>query len=124
MSLNSHIEWTDATWNPVRSRYRVKEAIVSQRVLLVVMLALTLLIPGCQNRDQSTAARPSLAPQNKPADSETKPVAANSPADGWLGKWSGTEGTYILLTRNGDQFVVTIQSLDGVETYAGVVAED
>jgi len=37
----------------------------------------------------------------------------------WLGKWTGPEGTSLEIARRGDQFAVTIRSLDGVETFEG-----
>jgi hypothetical protein len=42
----------------------------------------------------------------------------------WLGKWIGPEGTYLLLSSNGDKYVVKIQSLDGPVTYQGVAHGD
>ncbi len=40
----------------------------------------------------------------------------------WLGQWIGPEGTYLLLSRNGEKYVVKIQSLDGPATYDGVAS--
>lgn len=33
--------------------------------------------------------------------------------DQWLGKWTGPEGTYLLLSYHGDGYLVEIKSLDG-----------
>lgn len=37
----------------------------------------------------------------------------------WLGKWTGPEGTSLEIARKGNGFALTIQSLDGVETFEG-----
>lgn len=64
-----------------------------------------------------TAGRPS-------ASSATTPTAVNNPTDKWLGQWNGPEGTYLLLSKKGDHYVVKVQSLDGPETYEGIAAGD
>jgi uncharacterized lipoprotein YbaY/heat shock protein HslJ len=48
------------------------------------------------------------------------PAETNTPADKWLGKWNGPEGTYLLLSKNGNKYGITIQTLDGPETYEGI----
>jgi len=58
------------------------------------------------------------------ASRTTAPAAANNPTDQWLGQWNGPEGTSLLLSKNGDKYVVRIQSLDGPATYEGVPAGD
>jgi hypothetical protein len=40
--------------------------------------------------------------------------------DGWLGRWTGPEGTYLELAKSGDRYEIKIQSLDGPATYEGV----
>jgi uncharacterized lipoprotein YbaY len=50
------------------------------------------------------------------------PAAASNPTDKWLGQWNGPEGTFLILSRNGDKYAVKIQSLDGPATYEGVPA--
>jgi len=52
------------------------------------------------------------------------PNEPDSPTDLWLGHWNGPEGTYLLLAKNGDKYVVKIRSLDGLDTYEGVAAGD
>jgi len=44
--------------------------------------------------------------------------------DKWMGQWSGPEGTYLLLSKRGDKYVVKIRSLDGLQTYEGNAAGD
>ena len=65
----------------------------------------------------STISSPSSGPT-------TTPDSQYSPADKWLGQWNGPEGTYLLLSKNVDKYVVKIRSLDGLETYEGIAAGD
>lgn len=44
--------------------------------------------------------------------------------DDWLGKWIGPEGTFLELSRQGDGYIVTIQSLDGPARYHGRAVRD
>ena len=44
--------------------------------------------------------------------------------DEWLGKWIGLEGTYLVLSKKADEYVVMINSLDGPATYDGTPAGD
>ncbi|HCM83985.1 MAG TPA: hypothetical protein PKW15_05160 [Alphaproteobacteria bacterium] len=39
------------------------------------------------------------------------------PVDGWLGKWTGPEGTYLMLTKKEKNYDVIIQSMDKIQTY-------
>jgi uncharacterized protein YecT (DUF1311 family) len=52
------------------------------------------------------------------------PPAANSVTDRWLGKWVGPEGTYLVLSKSGDKYLVEIHSLDGTATYDGTATDD
>jgi hypothetical protein len=52
------------------------------------------------------------------------PAWPNHVADKWLGQWNGPEGTYLLLSKSGNQYIVKIQSLDGPATYEGVATGD
>ena len=96
---------------------------MSQNYRRIAILALVLVMPACQNRDRSTTGQSSSASEGQSANPKTTP-AVSSPADSWLGKWIGPEGTYLFLSKDGDQFVVKIQSLDGVDTYEGVGTSD
>lgn len=42
-----------------------------------------------------------------------------SAADAWLGKWTGPEGTYLVLNKMDDGYDVVIQSLDKIESFKG-----
>ena len=39
--------------------------------------------------------------------------------DQWLGKWIGPEGTFLVLSKSADKYIIQIQSLDGPNTYDG-----
>ncbi len=42
----------------------------------------------------------------------------------WMGRWIGPEGTYLELAYNRPDYTVTIQSLDGVESYRGTASAE
>ncbi len=88
----------------------------------IVMIVLT---TACQNRDQTAANLPVNAAGNSSATAVATPrTETNTQADKWLGQWNGPEGTFLLLSKNGEKFVVKIQSLDGPQTYEGVSVGD
>ncbi len=41
------------------------------------------------------------------------------PADNWLGKWTGPEGTYLILSKTDAGYDVMVQSLDKIRTFSG-----
>ena len=51
-------------------------------------------------------------------------AVADNVTDKWLGKWIGPEGTYLVLSKNAEKYVVEINSLDGPATYDGTSAGD
>jgi hypothetical protein len=75
----------------------------------VLLLALT----ACGGRGDDAGRTPPSAP-NEAAPSDV--------TESWLGQWNGPEGTYLLLSKEGGRWMVTIQSLDGPQTYEGVAA--
>jgi uncharacterized protein YecT (DUF1311 family) len=50
--------------------------------------------------------------------------ATTNDPDKWPGKWIGPEGTYLLISKNGDKYTIEIHSLDGPATYEGTSADD
>jgi hypothetical protein len=62
----------------------------------------------------------------RPAETRNAPAsnAATKTAEQWLGQWNGPEGTYLILSKNGEKYMVKINSLDGAATYEGVAAGD
>jgi hypothetical protein len=83
--------------------------------LRIIIITIMVLTAGCQDRNQNS---PATGPTTTPA------ASTNNVTDKWLGQWNGPEGTYLLLSKSGDQYVVKIQSLDGPATYEGVAAGD
>src|SRR5215471_14120878 len=91
--------------------------------LRIIALLATMVTAGCQNRSQPVAS--SSGPTNIPPAKPTPATpAANTVTDQWLGKWIGPEGTYLVLSKNGDKYAVEINSLDGPATYEGTSAGD
>jgi hypothetical protein len=45
-------------------------------------------------------------------------------AERWLGQWSGPEGTWLRIGREGAAYAVTIRDLDGEQTFAATARED
>ena len=84
---------------------------------------LILVIAGCENRTQPTKSSSSEI-NNPPPQSTSALSAAVNVTDRWLGKWIGPEGTYLVLSKNGDKYIVEIHSLDGSATYKGTSASD
>jgi hypothetical protein len=95
------------------------------RMILVAMVAL---MASCQDRTQSAAgsssARNNSAPVAPAAPDKTPDHSPKNSPDKWLGQWNGPEGTYLLLSRKGDKYVVKIQSLDGPDVYEGASSGD
>jgi hypothetical protein len=88
----------------------------------VATLLMVMLMTGCESHNQPPG--PSLAAR---ANSQSKSAAAPAASDisnQWLGKWIGPEGTYLVLSKKADQYVVEINSLDGSSTYVGTSAGD
>ena len=83
--------------------------------LRITIIAIMILTAACQDRNQSSPATSSAI---------TPAASANNVTDKWLGQWNGPEGTYLLLSKSGDQYVVKIESLDGPATYEGVAGGD
>jgi hypothetical protein len=81
-------------------------------------LLLAALVAGCENRNQ-----PQKSPSAAPISSSSAPAKSNI-TDQWLGKWIGPEGTYLVLSKNGEKYVVEINSLDGPTTYDGASTGD
>jgi hypothetical protein len=90
------------------------------RAIAIAIMVLT----ACQDRNQSAVGpSPTVPVSSPPANPTTRPAApASKVTDKWLGQWNGPEGTYLLLSKKGDRYVVKIQSLDGPATYEGVAA--
>jgi hypothetical protein len=66
----------------------------------VACLALSLLLPGCHDRTAAPAT------------------------DAWLGVWNGPEGTFLKLEGGEGSYSITIQNLDGPQTFRGISTGD
>ncbi len=82
----------------------------------ITLFAMIVPVTACQDRNQPAAGPSSTAP--------AQTAAANNQTDKWLGQWNGPEGTYLLLSKSGDKYIVKIQSLDGAQIYEGVSSGD
>ena len=78
---------------------------------LMSFLALTIFIMGC-SEPMSTSASASAS------SSAAVPLVAEY--DQWLGRWSGPEGTFLLLEGENGRYQVTIHNLDGPHIFQGV----
>ena len=91
--------------------------------LLRIALLMTIVAAGC--KDQHRAANEASNTSGKsPSNSTAAELATNKGTDQWLGKWTGPEGTYLVLSKSADKYVVLINSLDGPATYDGTSAGD
>lgn len=45
-------------------------------------------------------------------------------ADSLIGKWTGPEGTFLDIARDGEEYKITIANLDGPQTYAARAVEE
>lgn len=53
-------------------------------------------------------------------DAPAAPALQSIVTDGWLGRWNGPEGTFLLLEGGNGNYQVTVQNLDGPRVFAGV----
>ena len=104
--------------------------------LSLTACVMLVLAAGCQDRSGESAiaavpppvatdsADPAPIPEPAlPAPANSAPPVTATGADAWLGQWTGPEGTSLLLEKvEGGGYQVTIQSLDGKETFAGDAA--
>ena len=89
----------------------------------VAILTLTVLFGACQ--DHKSTAEPLVTGTISASPStEIPPAGGSVSAEKWLGKWNGPEGTFLLLTLNGNRYLVKIQSLDGLNAYEGAATAD
>ena len=95
---------------------------MQNRSILLLSAALALAV-GCS---EHSAAPPDPAPAaaaSAPAPAASR-AAASRPQDQWLGRWSGPEGTFLDISRDGDGYALAIQDLDRLTRYAGRATGD
>lgn len=98
------------------------------------LFAVALLLSACKPSPPPETQPASPAPTEPAAPAAgvvTGPAAEPAPAQalvpaasGWVGKWTGPEGTFLELTKDGAAYKLTIQSLDGPATFDAVAIED
>jgi hypothetical protein len=81
---------------------------------VIACAALVVLVTGCDDRK----------PNSRPIAASSPGTNASPPADQWLGKWIGPEGTFLQIAGGGGQYELTIQNLDGPRTFHGRAAGD
>jgi hypothetical protein len=101
-------------------------------ILLTVFAAMAAISVACSNTPEkpattvpvstpavtsSPAASPAAVPAVSPGVSDAKKV------DTLVGRWTGPEGTYLDVSKNGDKFKVEIKKLDGSKTYEGTAKD-
>jgi hypothetical protein len=90
------------------------------RLGLIALISIAM--AGCENHNQPASSSSALG--SKPTDSNAAANPPNSVTERWMGKWIGPEGTYLVLSRSDQKYVVEIHSLDGSASYDGVAAGD
>ena len=88
----------------------------------IAALGLAVGVWGCR-KSGAPEASPSMR-ADAASSTPATPYPAAARFDGWLGRWNGPEGNYLLLSRNGDAYTVKIQSLDGANIYEATPAGD
>jgi hypothetical protein len=77
---------------------------ISRRRFRIALFVAVAVAAGCGRQDQPLTA--SLAPH----------AAVRKIAE-WIGRWNGPQGTYLEISKSGDQYEIRIKDLDKVETY-------
>jgi hypothetical protein len=98
-------------------------------ILLTVLAGVTALASACD----PAANTKTTTPASTPAAVQSPTVAASpsaSPAaadkktsDSLIGRWTGPEGTYLDVSKNGDKYKVEIKDLDSAKTYDGTAKD-
>jgi hypothetical protein len=80
-------------------------------LLSIACITLAFIVTGCDNRGSASSQRIAVS---------SPVVTSTALPDKWLGKWSGPEGTFLLLAGGDGKYEVTIQDLDGPRTFQGI----
>lgn len=93
----------------------------------LMLIAVVAVLAGCERRApeppaRSVSASAPLVPEPPAAPASTVP--APSALHGWLGRWTGVEGTYLQLVALPDAKIqVIVKNLDGERSFEGVSGE-
>jgi hypothetical protein len=100
-------------------------------ILLTVLAGVTALASACEpgaNTKPSTAT-PGATPAAVQSPAATASPSASPAAvdkktsEALVGRWTGPEGTYLDVSKNGDKYKVEIKNLDGVKSYDGTAKD-
>jgi hypothetical protein len=89
-----------------------------QRLVASFLLAalLSAIVSGCAKHDPETVQTSSEA--------SSEPASAPSMTDGWIGRWTGVEGTYLEIAGGSGVYEITIKDLDAARTFKGSAVGD
>jgi len=95
--------------------------IPARSAALIVVTAL--MLGACKEQPPSPAAAVAVIPPPPPivVAEPAKPLAS---VDGWVGKWTGPEGTYMEIEGGAGRYAVIIRNLDSTIKYPATVELD
>jgi hypothetical protein len=79
-------------------------------LLSLAALVVITILPACNRSDQQVE---SATKERSIAGSMSNVTNA------WLGRWTGPEGTFLEISADGSDYLITIQNLDGARKFAG-----
>ncbi|MEP7149680.1 MAG: hypothetical protein ABI857_12440 [Acidobacteriota bacterium] len=92
-------------------------------IILATMLVATSACSGTPEVKPPASPSPAATASPGASPSPMANVAAGK-ADALVGRWAGVEGTYLDITKKGDNYSVEIANLDGAKTYDGKAKDD
>ena len=98
-------------------------------MLLTLFAAFLLAAAACTNSTPEVKPTATPAPNqtSTPAVTPSAAPTASVPvkgAEALVGRWPGVEGTYLNITKKGENYSVEIANLDGPKTYDGTAKGD
>lgn len=89
----------------------------------LAILTLTAALAGCDG-PKSPPPGPAPATENAPPVATAPSASTPDPAQAWLGRWTGPEGTYLQLNALGNgRYEVRIKDLDAERVFEGTGQE-
>ena len=99
-------------------------------ILLTIIYVATFVFAACTPETipvkNTPTPTPTASPTATPAASPTgSPAATTAKTDSLTGRWQGTEGTFLNVTKKGDKFEIEIKNLDPAsKKYEGTAKGD